>query len=167
MSEACRLLLLALAVAGCSSEAESTSDWMLGTFSNSSLRAPTYGAVPSVAHYEFREDGTLAVSVLLGCGTNQAELLHEYKWWRDGDSQVIVEIPPPENEVFQAWIITRGEDCNTLQVHQIQHGDPVGGPTLHRGKVCPGDLPPCKEEYVECYSCGTVWCDEPPPACEG
>jgi hypothetical protein len=87
----------------------------------------------------------------------------EYRWRRDGDEQVIVDIPEGENAVFEQWIITRGEECNTLQVDQIQDGDSKGGPTWWRGAVCMRELPPCGG--IECPSCETVWCNEPPRAC--
>jgi hypothetical protein len=91
-------------------------------------------------------------------------LIHEYTWRRAGDSQVVVDIPAPENSFVQAWIITPGEDCNTLQVDEVQDGQSRGGPTLWRGALCMKKLPPC--DSVECPSCETVWCDEPPAACE-
>jgi len=162
VSKSCRALLAALVVVGCSSEVEGTSDWMLGTFSDTNVNDSTAG-LASLTRYEFREDGTLALTGVTHCAENRLGTPREYRWRRDGDEQVIVEIPESENAVFQSWVITRGGECNTLQVDQIQDGEPKGGPRLWRGAVCMQDLPPC--DGVECPSCETVWCDEPPPAC--
>jgi hypothetical protein len=165
-NKACRPLLLALAVTACEPEVEveSTSDWMLGTFSNTYPRNSTIG-LTSVGHYEFRADGTLRVIALTGCEANSEEPIHEYTWRRAGDSRVIVDVAAPETPSVQAWIVTQGEDCNTLQVDEVQDGQLRDGPTLWRGALCMKTLPPCGS--VECPSCETVWCDEAPAACEG
>ncbi len=162
VSHSLRALLPTLLLVGCSSEVEGTSDWMLGTFSNTRVNDQSIG-LASLGRYEFRENGTLVLLGITHCAENREELVQEYRWRRDGDSQVIVEVPEPENTVFQTWVVTLGKDCNTLKVDQIQDGESRGGFTLWRGAVCMQDLPPC--DGVECPSCETVWCDEPPPAC--
>jgi hypothetical protein len=156
--------LLAVALSGCSKvEADAESDWMLGTFSARYPGDSTIG-LASVGHYEFLEDGTLKEVAVVGCQANQEEPVREYKWRRDGDQRVIVDVPPPDNEVFQSWIIIPGEDCNSVQVHMIQDDEVEATITLWRGAVCLWELPPC--EAGSCPSCVTDWCDEPPPACE-
>ena len=156
-------VLLALAVAGCSNVDVERSGWVLGTFSDTPANYSSL-ALASVIQYEFREDGTLALSAV-GCGGDQEELIREYQWRTDGDLRVIVEIPAPENIVIQEWVITQGEECNTLRIDQIQEGRSLDGPLLWRGAVCMGKLPPC-EDGKQCASCMTTWCDEPPPECE-
>jgi hypothetical protein len=155
--------MLALAVSGCSKVDVERSGWVLGTFSDTPANYSSL-ALLGVTQYEFREDGTLALSAV-GCGGAPKELIREYQWRTDGDLRVIVEIPAPENTVFQEWVVTQGEECNTLQIDQIQDGRSISGPLLWRGAVCMSKLPPCEAGH-ECASCTTVWCDEPPPDCE-
>lgn len=162
------VVLLSLA-AGCGPavEEKGDSDWMLGTFSDSFTGGHVL-SVDHVEHYEFREDGTLTVTQLVGCASNVVDSVLEYEWRRDGDSKVIVDVPDPEGEFFQRWVVSPGFDCHSLRVNKIQVDAIQYGVDeerrLSRGTLCMMELPPCGSP--ECATCGATRCDEPPPACE-
>jgi hypothetical protein len=158
----CGFLLPVLSVLGCGSDVESTSDWMLGTFSNRSVPDNTVG-LTSVVRHEFREDGTLVRTIVRGCGADRQEVVEQYDWRRDGDALVLVT-GVQEGDSFEEWRITPGDACDTLEVERLQDGVVWGSFTLMRGAVCMSELPPCGG--VECPSCETVWCDEQPPTCD-
>jgi hypothetical protein len=155
LSKSCRLLLLALTVAGCDA------DWVLGPFSNRYVPSHEVG-LASVARYEFREDGTLIRTVVTGCGDKKQEVREEYKWRSDGPSLVIVA-DVREGDSLEDWHIRQGEACNTIDVERVAGGAVTGTLTLKRGAVCLYELPPCD---INCEACETGWCDEPPPECE-
>jgi len=155
VSKSCRLLVLALVVGGCGSEVEARSDWVLGTFSDHYVNDTT---ISGLNRYHFREDGTLAET------RNQEELLQEYKWSRAGEWLVIVDVP--EDSIHDEWRVVPGETCNFVDVNPIQYGKVAGSFTLSRGAVCMKELPPC-QYGLQCETCETDWCDEPPPPCGG
>ncbi|NUO49135.1 MAG: hypothetical protein HOV80_09795 [Polyangiaceae bacterium] len=167
LSKSYRLLLIALAAAGCGPEVEveeeGTSDWMLGTFSAAYEESP--GGVASVArviHFEFREDGTLVLTQLGGCAANYVELIQEYEWRRAGDSEVTVLVPDSESGFFETWSFTPLVTCNTLQLREVVDGVEFKR-VLRRGTLCMKTAPPCGSP--ECPWCATELCDEPQPSC--
>ncbi len=166
LRKSARFALAVLAMAGARAvvacgPAAGTSDWMLGTFSDTKIKQEAYG----LGHDEFHEDGRLVLINVTRCGENVREQVLEYEWRRDGDSHVIVELNGPEGGVDQ-WLISAGETCETLKVEEVVDGEAFFGFTLWRGAVCMELLPPCTPEQVERPGCKTVWCDGPPPECE-
>jgi hypothetical protein len=151
LSKAFLFVLLALAVAGCD-------DWMLGTYSST----PNEVGVMGVDRYEFRGDGTLIRTAVMGCGEKQREVREEYKWRAEGPSLMIVA-DIREGDSVEDWHIRRGEACNTIEVERVVGEKVQGTFSLRLGAVCMYELPPCE---INCEACDTKWCDEPPPECE-
>ena len=162
----CSLVVLLLLAAACGPESKDKddTDWILGVFSNRDVRDDSVG-LSSVAHYEFRDDGTLIGTVLRNCAENSEEPLFEYEWTRESDDAVLVELPD-EDGVDNTWRMVPGSDCTWLRVESLQDGEFVDYTGWTRGAVCMKELPPCPEG-TSCETCETVWCDEPPPPCEG
>jgi hypothetical protein len=158
------VLALALVAVGCGQvdSPDQPSDWMLGTFSDRNVKDRSVG-LSSLGRYVFHDDGTLDVIAIIDCEENEERPLHRYTWSRVGDALVMVDMP--EGDIYESWRVTPGEDCSTLHVEQVQHGDPIEGPTLLRGEVCMKELPPCPEG-TSCETCETVWCDDAPPPCD-
>jgi hypothetical protein len=161
VSTARGVLVLALAAVGCSTEVTESTDWMLGTFSSRFVGDRPIG-LSALGQYHFREDGTLALISITNCGENREEPFQEYKWSRAGNWLVIVDMP--EGDIFDEWRVTPGDNCNSVEVDQVQYGAVNGKFTLARGAVCLKELPPCEEG--DCATCETAWCDEPPPPCD-
>ncbi len=155
LSSSRRLLLLAVGLSACDA---GSPDWVLGTFSNQ----PNAVGLTSIVHYEFREDGTFARTQVRGCGDNPQELYEEHQWRRVEDSLVVVGIVR-EGGAVEEWRVRPGETCNLVEVEQVSNGLVRGTLTLERGAVCLYELPPCE---INCESCATEWCDEPPPPCD-
>lgn len=162
LSNRTTLALLGLALVACGPDVHETPEWMLDVFSDPGPGNRTIG-LDSVSHYEFRDDGVLVVVALSECQANVEGVASEFAWTRTGDDQVVVSLP--EEDAFDEWRITRSDDCRTVRLDRMQHGDPAVSFDLTRGPVCMRALPPCPEG-TSCETCETVWCEDGPSACE-
>jgi len=156
-------LLLVATACGPESKDKDDTDWILGVFSNRDVGDSSLG-LDGVGRYNFREDGTLSIGGVSECEKNIETVTDEYEWSRESDDLVVVSVP--EDSIFEEWRVTPGSDCNSVRVDQIQDGEARVSYGLTRGAVCMKELPPCPEG-TSCEDCETVWCDEPPPPCEG
>ncbi len=160
------LLLLPFLTAACGPETndnDKSDDWLLGVFSNRNVGDSSPG-LDGVGRYEFRDDGTLTIGGVSGCEKNIVTVTDEYQWTRKGDDAVVVELP--EDSAVEEWRISPGSDCSWVQVEWLQDDEVANTTGWIRGAVCMKELPPCPEG-TSCETCETIWCDEPPPPCEG
>lgn len=175
LSSRTTLALIALALVACGPEVHDKPDWMLGTFSDRSVRDASIG-VTGVAHYEFLDDGTLLKGGVSECEANIESEPATYAWKRTSEETIVVNLPSTGSGV-DAWEFHPGAYnadpdvesdwyCNKLRWDEVRNGVGVVGTTyLQRGAVCMKALPPC-EEGTSCASCETIWCDDAPPECE-
>ncbi len=144
----------------CGPEVAEENTWMLGTFSTRSANGYN---IPSVFHYEFREDGTLVVSGVSDYGKRSVEPV-EYTWEYLDDESIEVVLAEPQGGVDH-WRVSPGRDCNLLRFKGFQGSDELFEDVLHRGKVCllEGGMCPSGSN---CDANMSAYCDDPPPACE-
>ena len=157
----CALLALLGVTTVCGPEVAQESTWMLGTFSSSGVNMRN---LSGIAHYEFREDGTLIFSGIAHYGEVEIEPV-EYTWERLGPDLIEVHLPEPYGAVDR-WRFSPGKQCDYIRISRYAGENEPSDSSLHRGKVCLGPAGgPCPSGS-NCDSTITVWCDEPPPPCD-
>jgi hypothetical protein len=140
-------------------------DWMLGTFS--SAFPGLTGHTSGLTKYRVHADHRLERIGVGGCGDNTELAVEEYRWESLADDVIEIELPD-NGSGTAAWRVSPGPTCDTLHFETVTRRGQVFGPDLmQRGEICMSDLPPCTPDQVECDSCGTYWCDEPWPECDG
>ncbi len=156
------LLLAALGCVGCGPTARSPSDslevenWLLGTFS--SQEPPKFTMSDYVLRMTFEADGTVSSQAVGHTGRSVDEALR--MWEARSDDEV--EVFANEEESFQGFLVSRGEDCNTIEVRKVTSNGSVFSPgPWYRGEVCVREEAPDSHSAYELY-----WCDEPPPECD-
>ena len=158
-------LMVFSAFPACGPEAPNT-DRLIGTFSNRG--AGSFTKDSRLAHYEIREDGTFVIvrvgSDAGGRCNNVRETLAQYSWKPYGEDEIEVSFPDGSRGNVEAWRISLGPECS-IRVRSVQEGMvSTNASEYTRGAVC-REVPPCPEGEV--CECNTVWCDEPPPPCDG
>lgn len=157
-----RLLGLLLAASACGPEGGEKIDILFGT----------YGSLPvdfsnvntsTVKNYVINEDGTFVIDGDYQCGAKTVDP-KEYRWVRHGEDAIDVLFPDAGEGGIDTWRISRGADCNQIRLEPRVKGEAFDAYPLARGKICLEVLPPCPGST--CNSCGTVWCDGPPPPCD-
>jgi hypothetical protein len=156
------ILVLLVTGAACGPEGTEKIDALFGTYSALPAGISNRNTY-TVRNFVIEPDGTFVIGGYFQCGAGIGTP-EELRWVRRGDEAIDVRFPDAGEGGIDTWRISRGADCNQIRVESRREGEAVGDAFYARGEVCLEMLPPCPGGH--CDSCGTVWCDGPPPPCD-
>ena len=160
------LLLATAMLMACGPSTNDAPSWLLGTFS-----LPRAGLVDQtyVERYVIDSDNRVEVFTEATC---EAEPREETLEWEYRGDDIWFFLPEDaedrETATISEWRVRETEECNVLELQPYlqSSGNPLRPQDLVRGAVCTHRLEPCPPPGGQCPWCETVWCDEPPSACE-
>jgi hypothetical protein len=162
-----RGLLLFGALGGLGACGPKTDDvsWAVGEYSGASEEG---FSTLSVDRLDIHDDGTLRFFSVGQCWVAESENhVREYLW--EPEREAVIRVYHPDGEQVEGrdeLRISPGSECSSIDIARIRNGEVTSTQSMYRGALCL--IPPSEtcSDGPQCDSCETVWCSEPPPACE-